>query len=128
MSKLPSKGTDKKANDDPLFSRRGSPALMSSKEPALNLLRERYSETFALTKGNEKQVHLFLVKVGMWSLVWTFTPRDVNREEEIGLDEVLQRIESTLKGGSPEFLARLDASVQKAKDRIKNKAEQFRAG
>jgi len=119
--------TNKKASDDPLFSGRGSPALMSSKEPALRLLKERYSETFAVTQANERQIHLFLVKIGMWSLVWTFTPRDVNKEDEIGIDDTLQRIERTLKGGDPEFLARLDASVLKAKDRIKNKAEQFRA-
>ena len=126
MNQLTSKY--KKSGDDPLFSGRGSPALMSLKEPALRLLRERYSETFAITRGNEKQVHLFLIKIGMWSLVWTFTPRDIpDKQDYIGIDDVLQSIEATLKGGNPEFSGKLDAAVSKAKDRIKKRADEFRA-
>jgi len=110
--------------DDPLFSGRGSPALMSSKEPALNLLRERYSDTFALTRHNDKQVHLFLIKVGLWSLVWTFTPRDFG-SDAVEIWQVLDRVENTLKNGDPEFLAKLDAAVAKANERIKNKVDEF---
>ena len=36
-----------------LLSDRGFPALMSLKEPALRMLKERYSESFAMTKGAE---------------------------------------------------------------------------
>ena len=92
----------------------------------MRLLKERYSESFAVTQRNEKQIHLFLVKIGMWSLVWTFTPRDLNKEDEIGIDDVLHHMEHTLTGQNPEFLAKLDASVQKAKDRIMVRAQKFR--
>ncbi len=114
----------KGGGDDPLFSGRGSPALMSSKEPALNLLREKYSDTFALTRNNDRQVHLFMIKVGLWSLVWTFTPRDFG-SDTVEIGQVLDRIEKTLKNGDSEFLAKLDAAVAKANERIKNKVDAF---
>jgi hypothetical protein len=65
-------------NEDSLFSGRGSPALMSLKEPALRMLRERYAESFAVTSGKDNQIHLFLVKLSLWGLVRTFVPRDID--------------------------------------------------
>jgi hypothetical protein len=112
--------------DDPLFSGRGSPAFMSLKEPALKLLHERYSESFALTRVNEKQVHLFLVKVGLWSLVWTFVPRDVGTDN-IQIDQALLFIENAMKKENP-FVAKLDSSVAKAKERIGKKISEFSWG
>lgn len=102
---------------------RGSPALMSLNEPALKMLHERYKETFAITQRNEKQVHLFLIKIGLWSLVWTFTPRD-SGSDKIEIRFVLDLLERTLKGES-EFLSKLDASVVRANGRIGKKKDEF---
>ena len=101
---------NEKAKDDLLFSGRVSPALLSLNEPALRLLHERYSESFAITRNKENQVHLFLIKVGLWSLVWTFTSKDFG-SDKIEVSNVLDRIESTMKNEDPEFLAKLDPSV-----------------
>jgi hypothetical protein len=116
---------DEKAKDDLLFSGRGSPALLSLNEPALRLLHERYSESFAITH-KENQVHLFLIKVRLWSLVWTFTPRDF-ASEKIKVSDVLDWIESGMKNENPEFLAKIDAAVVWAKERIKRKIYEFPA-
>ena len=115
----------KASSDDTQLSGRGSPALLSPSEPALKMLNGRYHETFALTmRPRVKQVHLFLIKVGLWSLVWTFTPSDVT-SETIDLDKVLQLIEECEKPENQNFLQKLDLSVARAKDRIKKKAEEL---
>ncbi|MGI0090970.1 MAG: hypothetical protein ACREBS_04610 [Nitrososphaerales archaeon] len=110
-------------DDDPMFSGRGSPALMSMKEPSLRLLRERYVESFAITTGSENRVHLFLVKIGLWSLVWTFTTK--HSPVPTSLDSVLKAIEDALSGRDPELLEKLDKSVSDARTRIRNKAQEF---
>ncbi len=110
------------SKDDPLFSGRGAPALISSKEPALHLLRERYSESFAITKGSGDRVHLFLIKIRMWSLVWTFTSREMGSNADI--NSVLKYLESA-PARNPQFMEKLDASVSKAKKRIEAKANEF---
>jgi hypothetical protein len=115
---------NEKAKDDLLFSGRGSPAFMSLNEPALKLLHERYSETFAITHNNENQVHLFLIKVGLWSLVWTFTPRDF-ASEKIEIPQVLDMIEETLEGGNSDFQKSLDAAVVRANDRMRRRIDAF---
>lgn len=109
--------------EDPKFSDRGYPAFMSPNEPAISLLRERYSESFALTKSKENQVHLFLIRVGLWSLVWTFTPRDVDCKQ-IQLSDALALIEVSLKTGS-HLITKLDKAVEKARGRIENKVNEF---
>jgi hypothetical protein len=118
----------KKRNaDDPFFSDRGSPALMSLKEPALRLLRERYSETFAITVNREKkQVHLFLIKFGLWSLVRTFVPKDLV-SEEIEISGVLGLLENALNesDSGKSLLVSLDNSVKAAKERILSKAQEY---
>lgn len=119
------------AADDELFSGRGSPAFMSSKEPAIRLLKERYSESFAFTFGTrEKQVHLFLIKLGLWSLVLTFTPRDLEyidaKTEKIEIDDALRIIEDSLSGRNPAMTERLDASVKKSLERIKKRLDEFK--
>lgn len=109
-----------------LFSDRGFPALMSLKEPALKMLRERYSESFAITKGAERRVHLFMVKIGLWSLIWTFTPRDLNSgAKTLEIDEVLEFLEISLRRGTSDFTRKLDLSVAKARERIENKSRKY---
>jgi len=115
----------KRISDDPLFSGRGSAALLSLKEPALRMLRERYSETFAITFNREKkQIHLFLIKYSLWALVRTFVPKDVC-SVEISVPRVLELIESALTKSDSVLLSSLDSSVEKARLRLVSKAEEF---
>lgn len=113
--------------DDLLFSGRGSPALLSLKEPALRLLRERYSETFAITQNREKkQIHLFLIKNSLWALVRTFVPKDIS-SDEITVPDVLNLLENALNGSEKEkgLLSSLDSSVDGARTRVESKAREF---
>ena len=111
--------------DDLLFGR-GAPALMSDKEPAIHGLRKRYSESFAITKGNGQRIHLFLIKFGMWSLVWTFTPRDFGLASATAtVEQTLELLDDTMIGKNSAFLSRLDRAVANSKRRIENKAEDF---
>jgi hypothetical protein len=111
---------------DGLFSGRGPPALMSTKEPALKLLRDLYGETFAITKGSATRVHLFLVKFGLWSLVWTFTPRDLEIESHsLEIDQVLTHVEKSLNGANPVFKVNIDKAVQKSKMRIEMRRKEY---
>jgi hypothetical protein len=115
-------------NEDSLFSGRGSPALMSLKEPALKMLRERYLESFAVTAGKENQIHLFLIKTSLWALVRTFVPKDIDKTAKtIRIAQALSLIENALNGSNPELMESLDASVSKARSRITAKAEEFGA-
>ena len=108
--------------DQSMFEGRGPPALLSLKEPAIRKLNERYSNSFAIAPGKiNSQVHLFLVKVGMWALVYTFTPRDTNEslsEERLRIDSVLRLIEDAMDGRDKNLLERLDKSVSRALSRI----------
>ncbi len=108
-----------------LFQGREAPALMSLKEPAIRKLKDRYSESFALTKGSkDPQVHLFMIRLGMWALVWTFTPRDTvtsDSREKFGITEALTIIESALDGNNQTMLQKLDTAVAKAEERIRSK-------
>jgi len=99
---------------------------MSLKEPALRLLRERYSETFAITSSREKQIHLFLIKYSLWSLVRTFVPKDF-KSDKIEINDVLSLIESALNGSEIEgsLLVSLDSSIKAAQERILSKAREF---
>jgi hypothetical protein len=113
------------SGDDPLFSGRGSPALLSLKEPALRLLRDRYSETFAVTfTRDKKQVHLFLIKYSLWALVRTFVPKDLS-SQEITVPDVLELIENALNDSENELLRSLDASVERARSRLDLRAREF---
>jgi hypothetical protein len=119
------------SKDEDLFSGRGSPAFMSPKEPAIRLLKERYSESFAFTGGSrENQVHLFLIKLGLWSLVLTLTPRDLKYIKpdvrEIEMPDALRVIEDALSGKNPIVAERLDESVKKSLERIKKKLQEFK--
>ena len=127
--KMPSMGKENSANsDNDLFAGRGAPALMSTKEPAIRMLKERYSESFAVTQGARKgQVHLFLIKLGMWALVWTFTAKDVSAkssssvEVKFDIQDALKAIESGLSGGNVDYQQKLDHAVSKALQRIRSK-------
>jgi hypothetical protein len=127
-SDSPKKARGKDDNDD-LFTGRGSPAFMSPSEPAISLLKRRYNETFAFTKGTEKRVHLFMIKSGLWSLVWTF-PLKKLESEDIGtlIVAALAKTESALKGEDAELLANLDAAVLAAESRTDNLVERYRSG
>jgi hypothetical protein len=112
------------SSDDPFFSGRGSPALLSLKEPALRMLKDRYSETFAITQNKEKkQVHLFLIKHSLWALVRTFVPKDISAEE-ITVHDVLELLENALNSESP-LLSSVDSSVERAKSRLDQKAKEY---
>jgi hypothetical protein len=105
---------------------------MSTKEPAINMLKERYRESFAITKGiREGQVHLFLIKQGMWSLVWTFTARDLDRlnfieTKRFEIRDALKILESELSKENSIFLKKLDLGVSNALNRIQSKIEQIK--
>ncbi len=118
------------AKADDLFSGRGPPALMSEKEPAIRMLRQRYSVSFALAQGSRQgQVHLFLIELGMWALVWTFTRRDtgsVPETEKFGMEEALQILESTFKGENDSLQKKLDKAVSQALERIQSKLDEVR--
>src|SRR5580704_13930987 len=107
-----SPGNVERKDVDALFSGRGSPALMSLKEPALRMLRERYSESFAVTSGKENQIHLFLIKFSLWALVRTFVPKDIDQQASgIRMNDALSLVENALNGSNPELLESLDLSV-----------------
>jgi hypothetical protein len=121
-----SSGNIEHKDADSLFSGRGSPALMSLKEPALRMLRERYSESFAVTSGKENQIHLFLIKFSLWALVRTFVPKDIDQQASgIRMNDALSLVENALNGSNPELLESLDLSVTKARSRITEKADGF---
>jgi len=110
--------------DDPLFSGRGAPAFMSPSEPAIRLLRERYQESFAFVNGTEHRVHLFLIKVGLWSLVWTFVFKEIVQEEKYAMLRIsLDRTHAALSGKEPTLLESLDESVRNAKERTRKALE-----
>ncbi|HZW55011.1 MAG TPA: hypothetical protein VFF30_01850 [Nitrososphaerales archaeon] len=116
----------RKYAEDPLLSGRGSPAFMSPSDPALRLLKNRYSESFALTNGGDHRVHLFLIKVGMWALTWTFVFKPISDEDKLGqIRAALAKIEDALSGHDPLFLEKLDGAVSNARQRIKKRANQF---
>ena len=120
------RANDIQSRTDGLFSGRGYPALISLKEPAIRMLRERYSESFAIIKGAERQVHLFMVKVGLWSLVWTFTPRYLNLvSKTMEISDVLEFLEISLRGGTTDFTKKLDTSVARARERIERSADKY---
>lgn len=114
------------AGDD-LFAGRGSPAFMSTKEPAIRFLRERYSESFAITVDSSKgQTYLFLIKIGLWALVSTFTKRDYKGiSQNFGIPETLEIIENAMENKDPNMLRRIDGSVKIAIQRIQRKISEF---
>jgi hypothetical protein len=122
------------SRDEDLFSGRGAPALMSTKEPAIRMMKERYAESFAITRGSRQgQVHLFLIKHGMWALVWTFTSNDVNPGESISLgkekfevQDALRIIESAMRGERLNIQQKLDLAVSSAQERIRSKLDDMK--
>lgn len=99
---------------------------MSLKEPAIRLLHERYSESFAITIGTGGRIHLFLIKLGLWSLVWTFTPRDFGGEtQKATIYDALKLIEDALSDRNHELLSSLNGAVSEAQLRIKAKVEKY---
>jgi hypothetical protein len=120
------------SDENDLFSGRGAPALMSTKEPAIRMLKERYSESFALTQGHRNaQVHLFLIKLGMWALVWTFTPRDLEKrldekEKNFGIAETLPIIEAAISGKDPAMQEKLDKAISRSLERIESKLSEIK--
>lgn len=112
---------------DDLFAGRGSPAFMSTKEPAIRILKEKYSESFAITADASKgQTYLFLIKMGLWALVSTFTKRDYKGiSQSFGVPETLEIIENALRNKDPDMLRRIDGSVRIATQRIQRKISEF---
>src|ERR1700730_3159871 len=110
--------------EDSLLSGRGSPALMSLKEPALRLLTEKYSERFALTRGEGERVHLFVIKFSLWGLVRTFVPKDLGPETQtLSVNEALALIETALNGQNEKLRENIDTAVAKALSRIVTKSQ-----
>jgi hypothetical protein len=116
----------KENEDKESFAGRGSPAFMSPKEPAIRALREKYHESFAFTESKNRppQVHIFLIRLGLWSLVLTLTPRDVG-SDEIRIGDALDLVAGALSGRNPELEAKLDLGVRKSLERIGEKVSQF---
>jgi hypothetical protein len=112
------------------FAGKSFPALISPNEPAIKLLKERYAETFAFTNGTRKnQVNLFLIKLGMWALVWTFTPKDLRlpgEYKEFKLDQALEIVEDAMTGVDEHMQSKLDQAVALALARVRSKAEQLK--
>jgi hypothetical protein len=127
-SKAPGSSSDPKVlRDDPLFSGKGAPAFMSPSEPAISLLRERYKESFAFVNGTEHRVHLFLIKVGLWSLVWTFIFKEIVQEDRYSmLRASLDRTHAALTGKEPTLLDDLDNAIKNAEERIGKMLERHR--
>ena len=109
---------------DSIFSGYGSPALMSQKEPAIRLLFQTYSESFAFTKGSDDRVHLFMIKLGLWVLVWTFSSKDFD-ERSSTIATALTLVEKCLTGQNDGFKQRLDKAVVRAQSRLKEKIARF---
>lgn len=98
---------------------------MSHVKDALALLQSRYNERFEFVKGvRSTQIHLFLVKGGLWSLAWTFIPKHF---EEAGLsisvEGAAELVLIWLGGGNPDSERRLDASIRSAIKRVEEKLE-----
>jgi hypothetical protein len=106
---------------------------MSTKEPAIRLLKERYSESFAFTVGaRQNQVHLFMIKLGLWSLVMTFTPRHLSDAAapggKIEIEDVMLLVEKALSGDNSALADKLDSAVKGAEARIASKLREFNKG
>jgi hypothetical protein len=95
-------------------------------QSALKALRLRFNEEFELVQGTRKtQSHLFLVKRGLWSLVWTFIPKQLEeRAAKPGLKGAAQLIVEALNGGNPEFAKKLEECVASARQRIDEKTSE----
>jgi len=115
---------NKAEEDDPLFSGRGSPAFMSPTEPAIKALKERYKESFAFVNGTEHRVHLFMIKVGLWALVWTFVFMGIDEKSRYALMKAaLDKSYVALSGNDDPFLKDLDDAVKSALDRTRKMLE-----
>ena len=112
-------------NTDASLSGFGAPALMSLKEPAIRLLKERYSESFAFTKGTDKRIHVFLIRIGLWALVYTFTPKDISRSN-LDMADALTLVEDSLVGRNDLFKERLDTAIRNATSRLQQMTDTFR--
>lgn len=118
---------------DDMFAGRGSPALMSPNEPAIHYLRDRYSESFALVPGlKQNQVHLFLIRIGLWALVWTFSPKDFTKGENtedtphtFSISLILDKIVEARDGKNNALLEKLDRGVKSAQERIRTRGKQL---
>jgi hypothetical protein len=96
---------------------------LSYVKDALALLQSRYNERFEFVKGvRSTQIHLFLVKGGLWSLAWTFIPKHF---EEAGLsisvDGAARLVLIWLGGDNPDAWRRLDTSIRSAIKRVEEK-------
>ena len=71
-----------------------------------------------------------MIKVGLWSLVYTFVPKDLasrsdNNPVSMTIQHALSLTENALRGDDPNLLSKIDESVSKARTRIKEKVDQF---
>jgi len=96
---------------------------LSRVEDALALLRSRYNERFEFVEGvRSTQIHLFLVKGGLWSLAWTFIPKHFEEAGlSIGVDGAARLVLIWLGGGNTDTGRRLDASIRSAIKRVEEK-------
>ncbi|MEM0121051.1 MAG: hypothetical protein QW514_05335 [Thermoprotei archaeon] len=95
---------------------------MGYTEDALRLLGERYHERFEFVRGvRVGQIHLFLVKGGLWSLAWTFIPKHFEEFGlNVGIDEAARLVLAWL-GDDGLSGQRLDASINEAIKRVEER-------
>ncbi len=93
----------------------------------LALLEKTFGDKFELAGGTRpNQVYLFLVRRGLWSLVYTFIPKDFKGASEGDVDMMTNAcmlLYLALNKGDPEFLGKLTKLYLRAKDRIDSKLD-----
>lgn len=92
-------------------------------EECLEFLASRYHERFEFVRGvRPGQVHLFLVKNGLWSLAWTFIPKHFEDEGlGVGVEQAARLVLEWLGEGS-EMGVRLDSSIRAAIARVERRS------
>lgn len=95
---------------------------MGSLEECVDFLSSKYGERFEFVWGvRHGQIHLFVVKNGLWSLAWTFVPKHFEEEGlGVGLDEAAALVLRWL-GGGLDMGGRLDASIRAAIRRVEQR-------
>jgi hypothetical protein len=92
---------------------------------AVKALKLRFSEEFEFVKAAQKRpVYLFLVKHGLWSLVWSFIPKQLEElSTKRDLEGAAHLVIGALNGKNPEFARKLEKCVELAKHRIETRVE-----
>lgn len=90
------------------------------KQRVLDQLQRVYGDRFEVLNGPRPgQVNLFLIRHGLWSLVYTFIPKDFQDGTSSDMvADACRLIDSALNSRNPEFSQKLTTLYLKAKARI----------